>query len=120
MIKRAAVVRIDEYRAVVAPARAGAGTGLMARGRRHDRFALRHIVRRIGGEPAGESNPGVSGRTGGAVADDDVALAVHVDAGHPTPDSVPAAVEALLLGGHCRDGISGHVKLVPANGRRPG
>ena len=81
MPERTTVGGIDEHRAIVAPATTGAG--LMSGRRNECRFTLRHVIGRITGQTTSITDLRVKGRTGGGITDCDVALPVHVDAGHP-------------------------------------
>ena len=112
------VSRIDEHRAVVAPATTGAG--LMSASRDKRRFTLRHVIGRITGQTTGITDLRVEGRAGGGITDCDVALPVHVDAGHPAKQPVGSVVPILLLCRRRGNCVTSHVELVPAHSRRPG
>ena len=118
MPERTTVSRIDEHRAIVSPATAV--VGLMSARRDERRFTLRHVIGRITGQPTGITDLRVEGRAGGGITDRDVALPVHVDAGHPAKQPVGAVVPILLLCWRSGNGVASHVKLVPANRSRPG
>ena len=81
MPERTTVTRIDKHCAVIAPAATGAG--LMTASSDERRFALRHVIERITGQTAGITDARVDGGARGGITDCDVALPVHVDAGHP-------------------------------------
>src|SRR5262249_33462138 len=113
MPERTTVSWIDEHRAIIAPATTGAG--LMAGRRDKGRFTLRHGVGWITGQTTSITDLRFEGRAGGRITDCNVALLVHVDAGHPAKQPVAAIVPILLL---CRCGwncVTSHVELVPAD-----
>ena len=112
------VSRIHEHRAIVSPATGV--VGLMSARRYERRFTLRHVIGRITGQPTGITDLGVEGRAGRGITDRNVALPVHVDAGHPAKQPVGSVVPILLLCWRSRNGDASHVKLVPANRSRPG
>ena len=112
------VSRIDEHRAIVAPPVLSAG--LMSASRNERRFALAHVIGRITGQTTGITDLGVEGPAGGGITDCDVALPVHVDAGHPAKQPVGSVVPILLLCRRRWNGVAGHVKLIPAHSRRSG
>ena len=112
------VSRIDEHRAIVAPATTGAG--LMSTSRDKRRFTLRHVIGRITGQTTSITDLRVEGRAGGGITDCDVALPVHVDAGHPAKQPVGSVVPILLLCRRRGNCITGHVELIPAHSRRSG
>ena len=118
MPERTTVSRIDEHRAIVAPATTGAG--LMSASRDKRRFTLRHVIGRITGQTTSITDLRVEGRAGGGITDCDVALPVHVDAGHPAKQPVGSVVPILLLCRRRGNCVTGHVELVPAHSRRPG
>ena len=111
------VSRIDEHRAIVSPATIG--EGLMSASHDERCFALRHVIWRITGQTTGITDLRVKGRAGCGITDCEVALPVHVDAGHPAKQSVGSVVPILLLCWRSRNGVASHVKLVPAHRSRP-
>jgi hypothetical protein len=117
MPERTTVSRIDEHRAIVAPAITRAR--LMSARRDERRFALRHVIGRITGQTAGIADLRVKGRAGRGITDRDVALPVYVDAGHPPKQPVGSIVPILLLCRCSRNRVTSHVELVPAHSRRP-
>ena len=118
MPERTTVSGIDEHRAIIAPATTGAG--LMSASRDKRRFALRHVIGRITGQTTSITDLRVEARAGSGITDCDIALPVHVDAGHPAKQPVGAIVPVLLLHGRSRNCVTGHVELIPAHSRRPG
>ncbi len=117
MPERTTVSRIDEHGAIVSPATTGAG--LMSARRDERRFALRHVIGRITGQTTGITDLRVERGAGGGITDCDVALPVHVDAGHPAKQPVGSVVPILLLCRCSRNRVTSHVELVPAHSRRP-
>src|SRR3954463_16657541 len=69
---------------------------------------------------SGITNTGLNGRARSAVANGYVARTIHVDAGHPAPQTIVAIGIALLLGWGGRNRVSSHVELVPTNCRGSG
>ena len=118
MPERTTVSRIDEHRTIISPASLGAG--LMSASRNERCFALRHVVQGITGQTTGITDLRVEGRAGGGITDCDVALPVHVDAGHPAKQTVGSVVPILLLSRRRGNCVTGHVELVPTHSRRPG
>ena len=118
MPERTTVSRIDEHRAIVSPATTG--VGLMSARSDERRFTLAHVIGRITGQTTSITDLRVEGRAGGGITDCDVALPVHVDAGHPAKQSVGSVVPILLLCRRRGDCVTSHVKLVPANRGWPG
>ena len=116
MPERTAISRIDEHRAIVAPATTRAG--LMSTRCDKRRFALRHVTWRITGQTTSIADLRIEGRAGGGITNCDVALAIHVDAGHPAKQTIGSVVPILLLCRRRGDCVTSHVELVPANARR--
>jgi len=117
MPERTTVSRIDEHRAIVAPATTGAG--LMSASRDERRFTLPHVIGRIAGQTTSITDLRVEGRAGGGITDCHVALSVHVDTGHPAKQPVGSVVPILLLCWRRGNGVTSHVELIPADRRRP-
>ncbi len=111
------VSRIDEHRAIVAPATTGAC--LMSASRDQRRFTLAHVIGRITGQTTSITDLRVESRAGGGITDCDVALPVHVDAGHPAKQPVGSVVPILLLCRRRGNCVTSHVELVPAHSCRP-
>src|SRR5262249_43179067 len=118
MPERTTVSRIDEHRAIVAPATTGAG--LMSASRDERRFTLPHVIGRIAGQTTSITDLGVEGRARSGITDCHVALPVHVDTGHPAKQPVRSVVPILLLCRRCGNCVTTHVELVPAHRSRPG
>ena len=118
MPERTTVSRIDEHRAIVSPATTG--VGLMSASSDKRRFALRHVIGRITSQTTGITDLRVKGRAGSGITDRDVALPVHVDAGHPAKQPVGSIVPILLLCRRRGNCVTSHVELVPANRGWPG
>src|SRR5262245_9324036 len=89
------VSRIDEHRTIVSPATWV--VGLMSSRRDERCFALAHVIERITSQPTGITDLGIEDRAGGGITDGNVALPVHVDAGHPAKQPVGSVVPVLLL-----------------------
>ena len=118
MPERTTISGIDEHCAIIAPATTVAG--LMSASRDKRRFTLRHVIGRITCQTTGVTDLRVEGRAGSGTTDCDVALPVHVDAGHPAKQPVGSVVPILLLCRRRGNCVTSHVELVPAHRRRPG
>ena len=118
MPERTTISGIDEHCAIIAPATTVAG--LMSASRDKRRFALRHVIGRITRQTTSITDLRVEGRAGGGITDCDVALPVHVDAGHPAKQPVGSVVPILLLCRRRGNCVTSHVELVPADSSRPG
>src|SRR5581483_11643874 len=89
-----AVVGVEVHGAVVAPATARVE---LVAGAVDDRRLGPHLARRVARLLAGIADRGADGAASGAVAERQVAAAVHGDAPHPAVDPVARRERALLV-----------------------